>query len=200
VLARQWPIDLAVTENGAMAHYVVGGVLATIDPLDPAARAARRAALAALVSLLAAEFGDVPLADDNHARVSDVTFDVGERARVAADRIAALRAAAQALGARCFESSIHLHVTLDAADKASGTLAALARVLGEDVGAARTRYAFVGDSANDAACFAAFHLGFGVANVRAELARLTLPPRFVSASAAGEGFCEVVDRLLALRA
>ena len=59
------------------------------------------------------------------------------------------------------------------------------------------RYAFVGDSGNDAACFAAFRTTFGVANVRARraAAHRASPPRYVAAAAPmGEGFADVAAR------
>ena len=53
------------------------------------------------------------------------------------------------------------------------------------------RFAFAGDSGNDAACFAAFRTTFGVANVRASLARLSVTPRYVATRTMGEGFAEI---------
>ena len=61
------------------------------------------------------------------------------------------------------------------------------------------RYAFVGDSGNDAACFAAFRTTFGVANVRASLGRLSVTPRYVASRAMGEGFAEIAAAILAHR-
>ncbi|MGH7329872.1 MAG: HAD hydrolase family protein, partial [Polyangiaceae bacterium] len=59
--------------------------------------------------------------------------------------------------------------------------------------------AFVGDSGNDSACFAAFHATFGVANVRQYAARISVPPRFVATKEMGEGFAEIARALLAMR-
>ena len=100
-------------------------------------------------------------------------------------------------GARSFLSSVHLHATFDPDDKASGSIAYLARAFGEDPGAAtRARWAFVGDSGNDAACFAAFRVTFGVANVRAHLARIPVTPRYVARKTMGEGFAEIARRIV----
>ena len=81
----------------------------------------------------------------------------------------AIEALARDLGMRTFTSSVHLHLTLDPFDKASGTVAFLARPLRDDPTAVRHRYAFIGDSTNDAACFFAFTTSFGVANVEASV-------------------------------
>ncbi len=199
VIARHWPIDLAVTENGALGFARHGARVAKIDPLDAAARNANAGKLAEAVAAMRAVLPDVPLADDNDLRVTDRTFDVGEVGRQPRESIEALKALALAHGARVFESSIHLHVTFERDDKASGTVRALCAVLGDDPSAAAGRWAFVGDSGNDEACFSAFRVTFGVANVRAWLPRLSVPPRYVAEASEGAGFAEIAERLVALR-
>jgi hydroxymethylpyrimidine pyrophosphatase-like HAD family hydrolase len=94
---------------------------------------------------------------------------------------------------------VHLHATFDSDDKASGALRFCGRELGEDPGAAVWRFAFAGDSGNDAACFAAFRTTFGVANVRASLSVLSLPPRYVAGSSMGDGFAEIASEILRKR-
>lgn len=199
VLLRQWPVDLAVTENGAVSFVRDGARLRRIERASGAERAKRRASLQEIVQALAREFSDAELTDDNLGRLSDVTFDIGEARQLPPERVAAIEHAARALGARTFTSSVHLHVTLETDDKATGTLHALAVALGEDPTAALARWAFVGDSANDAACFAAFRTTLAVANVRADLPRLTVAPGWASTRACGAGFADIAARLCALR-
>jgi HAD superfamily hydrolase (TIGR01484 family) len=199
LLARQWPVDVAITENGAIAYRARKGAPEKLDRLGPEERRDRRGALAVIVEQLRERFDDVPLADDNYWRLSDFTFDIGESHEVSAARAAELRSAAEGLGARVYESSIHLHVTLDGDDKASGTLHALASTRKEDPSAALGRWAFVGDSGNDEACFAAFKVSFAVRNVEPYLGRLSVVPRYVSDGAAGAGFAEIGRRLCELR-
>ena len=206
VVQRQWPIDATVVENGAVAlvseraEGAAARRLVIVDPLDRSARKARRAELLALAEEIVARFPATELADDNDARRADVTLDIGEHRRVAASDVRAIRALARDRGARTFASSIHLHLTHEPDDKATGTIRVLARVFGDDATSALTRYAFVGDSANDAAAFAAFRLSFGVANARAHLRGLTVPPRYLARAAMGAGFAEIAARLVALRA
>ena len=98
------------------------------------------------------------LTDDVDARRADVTWDIGERVRLPEDRVRRRSSRMiAAAGARSFASSVHVHATYDTDDKASGAVAYLARAFGEDPGAVTgARWAFVGDSGNDAACFSAF--------------------------------------------
>ena len=199
VVQRQWPVALTITENGAVAYRSEGPAVERLDRVSAAERGRRRARLLTVVEQIRAAHPDVALADDNLGRLTDVTFDIGERHQVSRERVEAIVALAQSLGARTFSSSIHLHVTLDTDDKMSGTLHALESHLGEDVTAALGRWAFVGDSANDESCFASFRHSFGVRNVVPYLARMTVGPTWVSEGEQGAGFAEIVNRILTAR-
>jgi HAD superfamily hydrolase (TIGR01484 family) len=199
VVQRQWPVDMTVTENGAVAYRSDGAAVARLDRLGVGERGRRRAKLLGVVERVRAEYPALGLADDNLGRLTDVTFDIGERHRVAAGVVSAVKDLARSLGARTFSSSIHLHVTLDSDDKISGTLRVLANAFGDDASEALGRWAFIGDSANDASCFSGFHHSFGVQNVVDHLAHMTVGPRWVSQHAQGAGFSDIVRRILALR-
>jgi len=199
VLARQWPVEGCVTENGAVTVRREGTGLARLDGCDEATRRSRRVRLARLVERVREVVPEARLTDDVDARRSDVTWDIGERMTLPPDRVRAVVEVIRQAGARSMQSSVHLHATFDADDKASGALRFLSRKLGVDAGAAVTRFAFVGDSGNDASCFAAFRTTFGVANVRAALSRLSIPPRYVAPAAMGAGFAEVAAEILRKR-
>ncbi len=199
VVARQWPIDGAVTENGAVHVVREGKGVALLFDGHASAVAERRAKLDALVAAVGRAMPDVRLADDNHARRSDVAWDIGERDRLAPARVAELARLVVEAGARTTRSSVHLHATYERDDKASGVVRFLGGRFGVDAGRALVRWAFVGDSGNDAACFSAFHTTFGVANVAAYARTLSMPPRFVTPSERGAGFAELARALLAAR-
>lgn len=196
VLARQWPVVGVVTENGSVAFVRVGAGVERIERVTPAERGERRRRLEQAADAMRERFPGLELADDNATRLSDVTLDIGERASVPAEQVARMAALARSWGFRVTVSSVHLHLTLDGDDKASGALAFLHRQRGVDPSRARARWAFVGDSGNDAPCFAAFGLTFGVANVAPHVIHLTRPPRYVTNHARGAGFAEVVSALL----
>jgi HAD superfamily hydrolase (TIGR01484 family) len=198
LLMRQWPIDAGVAENGAIRFARRGAEVVRIDSVSPEVRKARRERLSRVADALHEELPGLTRTDDDWARVSDVTFDIGEHVKVAAADVDRLVKKSVHLGTRSFVSSIHFHITLDAADKASGGIAACAS-LGVDPTVARSRFAFIGDSGNDAAAFAGFDLTFGVANVAPYASRLSIRPRFVASKERGAGFREIADKLLELR-
>ena len=196
VLARQWPVDAMIAENGAAAVVATSeGKLRTL--LAQGDRS--RADLLALAEHLVARFPSAKITGDNAARVADVTIDIGETCRVPAADVRAMCEIARAAGVVTITSSVHLHLSHETPDKAAGAVWVLGEAFGEDPTAALRRYAFIGDSGNDAAAFAAFKLTFGVANVRASAPLLTLMPRFVAPSTMGRGFVEIAAALIALR-
>jgi hydroxymethylpyrimidine pyrophosphatase-like HAD family hydrolase len=197
VIARQWPIDGAVTENGAIAVWCGPRSGEAGDVPSARERGGSGITLSQRCTEAERHVRRMRLADDVDARRADVTWDIGERVKMPEDRIAAILRVVAAAGARSFVSSVHLHATFDEDDKASGTLRYLASAFGEDAGAATAAaYAFVGDSGNDAACFGAFRITFGVANVRKHLARIPVTPKYVANAEMGEGFAEVAQAIV----
>lgn len=196
VLVRQWPVDGMVAENGAIACDLSDGRLRLVD-FASRERDARRVQLDAIIRALEERFPDLVRSDDSSARRTDVAFDIGEHERVPPERVATVRAAAAELGARTLTSSVHLHVSLDAANKASGSTRFLAARFGWDATESLGRFAFIGDSENDEACFAAFRTTIAVQNFRG---RPTVTPRFVTSGARGHGFAEAAAVILARRA
>jgi HAD superfamily hydrolase (TIGR01484 family) len=205
VLLRQWPIDAAVAENGAVGLVKQpqhGGParIETIFPTDREVARDQREELMHLARELVTRFPDADLADDNDARWTDVTIDIGEHRRASPEAVAAMLADATSRGVVTFVSSVHLHLSLNTEDKASGTLRLLEAGFGESREEACCTNAFVGDSSNDASAFSAFQTTFGVANVTKYLSSLPAPPIYVTENTMGTGFAELAARLVALRA
>jgi len=197
VLARLFPVQAVIAENGAVVCARRGERVVTVDSVDAAERAERDRRLAELLQKFRERFSDFEPADDVRARVSDRTFDIGEFRQVGARRVEEASAFLREQGARTFVSSVHLHVTFDYADKASGAVRVLAADSGLDATAVRHAFAYLGDSENDAACFAAFAVSIGVANLRG---RATLRPRYVTSQPMGAGVVEAARVILAKRA
>jgi HAD superfamily hydrolase (TIGR01484 family) len=200
VIVRQWPVAGAVTENGAVHVVRDGSGVAVRERCSADERHARRMRLSRIVAAVREIVPEARLADDVGARRSDVTWDIGERVRLPVDRVDCIAREIVSQGARTTRSSVHLHATFDEDDKASGAVDFLGRSFGVDPGAALHAFAFIGDSGNDAACFAAFGATFGVANVASHVPRLTVPPRYVATSSMGAGFAEIARLILHDRA
>jgi HAD superfamily hydrolase (TIGR01484 family) len=188
VLARQWPVDAVVSENGAVALQRVDGRVVRVDGADSAERDRRRARLAEIAGVIARDLPDFAPSEDCSLRLSDYTFDIGEERTIARDRVDQAVELAHRLGARTLRSTVHLHLTLDGDDKASGAVRLLRGLFDLDPTAARARWAFIGDSENDESCFAAFHTTIGVRNLSG---RPSISPRFMTRGERSEGFIEL---------
>lgn len=196
LLVRQWPITGAVTENGAVLVHREGDLVRRVDTAEPGERRDRRARIAMLVSDMRGRFPELAPADDIDARISDFTFDIGERRHVPVDIVDRATEFAQGQGFRTVRSTVHLHVTLDGDDKASGSIRLIRALHGTDATVARLRHAFIGDSENDQACFSAFPTSIAVKNLTG---RPTVRPRFMTRGERAAGFVEAAGVLVSRR-
>jgi hydroxymethylpyrimidine pyrophosphatase-like HAD family hydrolase len=196
VLTRQWPVSGMVTENGIIAISKTGNRISVLDRATSGERRERGLRLSALVAELHANFPELEPSDDVAGRFADYSFDIAESRIVPHDIVKAAALFAKERGARVVQSSIQLHVSYDVDDKASGVTRFLSKVHGIDATAAKFRFAFVGDSENDAPCFAAFQHSFGVSNLRG---RPSILPRYRASQPSGAGFSEIAAALLDAR-
>lgn len=201
-IARMWPVDAVVGENGAfwMRHDPTMKKLRTVFAGDvPADRQVRIDFLAR--DILAAVPG-CALASDQFCRSADLAIDFCEDVpplpRSAVDEIVRRMEAA---GMQAKISSIHVNGWFGRYDKLSTTRRLLAEEFGSDIDmpAERSRWVFVGDSPNDAPMFGWFPNAVGVANVGDHIDRLTATPRYVTKVRSGAGFVELAEYLLAHR-
>lgn len=193
-IARMWPVDGVVGENGGLWFWMEGGRLRRGFAQDEGTRRENRAALDALAAEILAEVPGAALASDQPYRELDLAVDFCEDVpaldRAAVDRIVA---AFERRGATCKVSSIHVNGWFGRFDKLEG-FRRLAAALGVESDPAR--WIYVGDSANDGPMFSHFPLSVGVANVDHFLDRLDVWPAWRCDRPGGEGFAELMERAL----
>lgn len=201
-IARMWPVDAVVGENGAFwfRHDAKAGRLVKRYVIGDAERARRAERLGAIAQRILAEVPGAAISSDQPYREADLAIDFREDVpplpREAVARIVALMEA-EGLTARV--SSIHVNGWFGGYDKRSTSRLALAEDFGLDVDAQKERIVFVGDSPNDQAMFAGFPNAVGVANVREMADLMTSLPRYVTPSAGSAGFAELAEAILAAR-
>jgi HAD superfamily hydrolase (TIGR01484 family) len=202
-IARMWPVDGVVGENGAfyMWHDTAAGRLRTRHVLDEAERRAAAARLDAVRERVLREVPGCALASDQFCRLYDLAIDFCEDVPAlppaAVDRIVALMREA---GMTAKVSSIHVNGWFGTWDKLGTARLMLAERWGLDLDAERERVVFAGDSPNDEPMFAFFPHAVGVANVLEASDRLRAMPAWITPSRAGQGFVELAQALLAARA
>jgi hypothetical protein len=198
-IARMWPVDAVVGENGAfyMRHDGAHGKLVRRFVTPEATRRDQRDRIAALGDAIVAAVPGCALASDQRYRESDLAIDYCEDVdalpREDVDRIVALM---EAGGMTAKVSSIHVNGWFGTYDKLTTTKLLLREVRGIDLDLYREAFAFVGDSPNDAPMFDYFPNAVGVANLLRFVDRVTTLPAYVTDAEAGAGFVEFVDALL----
>jgi hypothetical protein len=195
-----WPVDAVVGENGALYMRYDNArrrlVRRFVD--DETTCRVHRERLAGIAEKILAAVPGCALASDQLYRETDLAIDFCEDVtalpRASVERIVALM---QAEGMTAKVSSIHVNGWFGSYDKLTMTRTLLAEAFGMDLDAELGRTVFVGDSPNDAPMFAHFPNAVGVANVRDFADRIATLPAYVTQAAAGAGFAELADFLLA---
>ena len=199
MIARFWPVDAVVGENGAFYFRYERDRKRLLRRFldDDATRAEKRARLARLGERILAEVPGSALASDQPYRESDLAIDycedVPRLSDAAIDRILALFREA---GATAKLSSIHVNGWFGDYDKLGMTRRLMHEVFSVDLNAGRGRFVFAGDSPNDQPMFAYFPNAVGVANVRDFADRIQSKPRYVTRGRAGAGFLELARALI----
>ncbi len=200
LIARLWPVDGVVGENGAFyfrydqaAHKMRRHF---VD--DAATRASHRTRLTQIAHEILQAVPGTAIAADQHYRECDLAIDfcedVAPLPQAAIDDIV-MRMEKHGLTAKV--SSIHVNGWFGRYDKLSMTKTLMREAFGVDLDAARASYVFIGDSPNDAPMFGYFPHAVGVANVVDFGARVDPLPAYVSVSRCGAGFAETAQAILA---
>jgi len=198
-IARMWPVDAVVGENGAFyfCYDAKARLLEKRFLQDDATRAANRARLASIGAGILAAVPGCALASDQHYRETDLAIDFCEDVPALplseAGRIADLM---RAEGLTAKISSIHVNGWFGEYDKLGMAKTLASERFGTDLDQTREQFAYAGDSPNDSPMFAYFPASVGVANVRRFETLLDPPPAFVTSAEAGAGFAQLVDHLM----
>jgi len=198
MVARFWPVDGVVGENGAFAFSYdrLRRRMTRTYAVDSAIRSANRRRLDALATEIVAALPACAVASDQPYREADLAIDVAEDVeRLTTDEVAAIVAMFERAGATAKVSSIHVNGWFGAYDKLGMTRRFAREVLGYDLERENERFVFVGDSPNDEPMFAFFRLACGVGSVRSFAHRLEHLPRFVTRASGGDGFLEVANAI-----
>jgi HAD superfamily hydrolase (TIGR01484 family) len=201
-IARMWPVDAVVGENGAF-YFRYDRRSKTMRQrfwAGPEELSRNRARLQVIENEVLAAVPGAALASDQPYRLADLAIDFCEDVpplpETEVDRIVAIF---ERHGAQAKVSSIHVNGWFGAYDKLSMAKVVLADEFGIGWEEARACVVYAGDSPNDEPMFAAFPLSVGVANIQAFAHRLKHKPAFVAQGHSGDGFIQLAEVLLGAR-
>jgi HAD superfamily hydrolase (TIGR01484 family) len=201
-IARMWPVDAVIGENGAFYywHDHAAHKLKHRHLLGEAERAANTSKLAAVRETILREVPGCAVASDQFCRLYDLAIDFCEDVpalpQSAIDHIVALMEQA---GMTAKVSSIHVNGWFGQYDKLSMAHLLMRERYGLELAQERERCMFVGDSPNDAPMFAYLPHTVGVANVMDFAQRMKALPAYVTPSRGGAGFAELAHALISAK-
>jgi HAD superfamily hydrolase (TIGR01484 family) len=201
-IARMWPVDGVVGENGAFyfRYDTRARRMERVYAQDQTTRKGNVARLHQLANDALRLFPGTAIASDQAYRDIDVAIDFCED--VPPLPLSTAQAIAEMFhkaGAEAKVSSIHVNAWFGKHDKLSMSLSMLRDCFGLDAVAAKSAVAYCGDSPNDAPMFSYFPLGIGVANIRPLAHLMDHLPAYVTTREGGQGFAEFAGMLLAAR-
>jgi HAD superfamily hydrolase (TIGR01484 family) len=198
-IARMWPVDGVVGENGAF-YFRYDHSTKKMQQRFITTSEARRENKIRLNIIAAQILFDVPgsaLASDQNYREADIAIDFCEDvAPLPRNEVERVKAIMEANGLTAKISSIHVNGWLGEYDKLSSTRLFMREVFAIDLDVRKNEFVFIGDSPNDAPMFEFFPHSVGVANVRDFGGLLTNEPEYVTSSRGGRGFVELVEALM----
>lgn len=188
-LANYLPVVGAIAENGGLfySNHIdsdPGSLLVPIPDLNQ-----HRQKLAETFRQLQTLFPNLEESSDNRFRLTDWTFDV---TGLSLEELATIADFCHSQGWSFTYSNVQCHIKPLQQNKADGLLTVLKSRFAPD------EILTVGDSPNDESLFDAsvFPTSVGVANVLHYTDQLTHKPTYVTTAPEGEGFCELVKRLV----
>ena len=199
-IARMWPVDGIVGENGAFyfCYDVQQRKMRRRYFKSEKQREIDYQKLEKLKDVILKKIPGCRVSADQHYREADLAIDYCEDVPPLSmedvDRIVRLFEAA---GARAKISSIHVNGWFGEYDKLTMTRMLFSEVFKEDLEAVKENVIFIGDSPNDVPMFQFFPHSVGVANILQFEEKITRKPAWVTLQEGGYGFSEMVDLILA---
>ena len=198
-IARMWPVDAVVGENGAFwfRYDHASRTMTRWFAKNAELRHSDRTRLRIISEEILREVPGANLSADQLYREADLAIDFCEDVPrlpdAAIERIVEIMTAH---GMTVKISSIHVNGWFGTYDKLSTTLAMLLRTFGCERHAIAHRFAYIGDSPNDEPMFRHFDCTVGVANVADFAGRMLTLPRFVTRERGGSGFAEFAQHIV----
>ncbi len=199
LIARQWPVDGVVGENGAFYFAYDDGSRTMTRRFwkDAAERAADRERLDRLGHEILAAVPGAALSADQPYREADLAIDYREDIEpLGGAAVARIKGLFEQAGAHAKVSSIHVNGWFGDYDKLAMTRILFREVFQVDLDAVRETVVFAGDTPNDAPLFEYFPHAVGVANVADFAKQLDAEPAWITGARGGQGFAELAAAIL----
>ena len=198
-MARMWPIDGIVGENGAFYFLYHRKQRKMVRRYWESAqtRLQDRIRLDRVRDRILNEVPGALVASDQAYREADLAIDFCEDVpALPMGQVEKIAAIFREAGANAKISSIHVNGWFGNYDKLSMTRVMFREIFEKDLETIKENVIFSGDSPNDEPMFNYFPNAVGVANISQFKDRLSSKPAWVTTKPGGYGFAELVEMLL----
>ena len=198
-IARMWPVDAVVGENGAFwfRHDSKARKLVKRYVISEMERSRRSEQLMKIGKKILTQVPGSAIAGDQAYREADLAIDFCEDVpALPREAVAKIVEIMECEGLTAKVSSIHVNGWFGDYDKLSTTKAMMKEDFDIDLEQDRDQFIFAGDSPNDQPMFAYFPNAVGVANVLQMADLMSDFPKWITPSAGSAGFAELADALI----
>ena len=198
-IARMWPVEGLVGENGAFYFYydIQSRKMVRCFWRSDEQRREDRIQLARLQERILRDVPGCRVSVDQPYREADLAIDFCEDVQpLSMDAVKKIVSIFESAGAVAKISSIHVNGWFGDYDKLSMTRLFFEEVFKVSLDEIKERVVFTGDSPNDSPMFSYFPHSVGVANVLHFKERMDCDPAWITEKEGGYGFAEMVDTLL----
>jgi HAD superfamily hydrolase (TIGR01484 family) len=201
MIARLWPADAVVGENGAFYFFFKNKILSRHFEVEESQRQKNQRRLETIRLEVQKQFPQSRVASDQFCRLSDLAIDFAEDVHPALslETAVAIKKIFEKHGATAKVSSIHVNGWYGSYDKLSTCQKLGWDLFGIDLATHQDQILFVGDSPNDEPMFQFFKNSFAVANILDFKNQIQHAPQFVARAREAEGFIEIVNQISAQR-
>jgi HAD superfamily hydrolase (TIGR01484 family) len=201
-IARMWPVDGVVGENGAFYFWYDQKEKKVrkrfVDP--DAVREEKCRRLSLIKDEILRAVSGTALASDQPYRETDLAIDYCEDVKpLPWEEVEKICAIFRNHGATCKVSSVHVNGWFGDYNKLGMTKVFVSEQWGLNLDDNKDRFIFCGDSPNDEPMFEYFPHAAGVKNVLNFADHMKHLPAYVATREGGEGFAEIAQTLLSLR-
>ncbi|MEP7067817.1 MAG: HAD-IIB family hydrolase [Usitatibacter sp.] len=201
-IARMWPVDAVVGENGAFwfRHDNKAGKLVKHYVVSQEERLRRGKKLFEIAGKILKEVPGCAVSSDQAYREADLAIDFREDVpELDREKVLKIVEIMEAEGLTAKVSSIHVNGWFGDYNKLSTTKRMLKEEFAIDIERDRADFVFAGDSPNDQPMFAFFPNAVGVANILEMADLMTDFPAWITPSAGAAGFAELAEALIPTR-
>lgn len=188
LIARWWPVDAVVGENGAFFYKKANKkiIRETYHSLDSLSK--YQGKLRVLFNKILEKYSGLKLASDQPFRDWDIAIDITEEVNVDIDVALDIIKICENEGAKAAISNIHVNIWFGDYNKEMMSLKVL-----DEYGLVNSDAIYIGDSPNDSPMFGCFPLSVGVNSVIKYEKIIDNLPNYVTKADGSEGFIELVD-------